>query len=50
MPELFKEGILNMSTTPLLPSAGAQPWGEFFLNRVAVVLTVVLAILLIKGK
>ena len=45
MPELFKEGILNMSTTPLLPSAGAQPWGEFFLNRVAVVLTVVLILI-----
>lgn len=45
MPELFKEGILNMSTTPLLPSAGAQPWAEYFLNRVFVVLTVTLILL-----
>jgi len=45
MPELFKEGILNMSTTPLLPSAGALPWGEYFLNRAAVVLTVALILI-----
>ena len=45
MPELFKEGILNMSTTPLLPAGAAQPWGEFLLNRIAVVVTVTLILI-----
>ena len=45
MPELFKEGILNMSTTPLMPAGAAQPWGEFLLNRIAVVVTVTLILI-----
>ncbi|MBO4670326.1 MAG: DUF4271 domain-containing protein [Bacteroidales bacterium] len=45
MPELFREGILEMSTSPLLPSDGAQLWGHFLLNRIAVVAVVALMLI-----
>ena len=44
MPELFKGGILEMSTEPLLPAGAVEPWSAYPLNRVAVVLTIVLLI------
>ena len=45
MPDLFKEGVLNMSTEPLGPSAGAPLWEECAVNHWAVVLVLVFFVL-----
>ena len=45
MPDLFKGGTLDMSTSPLEAAAGTPLWGDCIVNHVAVVVTLVLIII-----
>ncbi|MBO6169403.1 MAG: DUF4271 domain-containing protein [Bacteroidales bacterium] len=45
MPDLFKDGVLNMSTEPLGPSGAPLLWGDSAVNHWAVILALVLFVL-----
>ena len=44
MPELFQQGTLEMSTTPLESAAQSVLWGDVTVNRVAVIAVLVLLV------
>ena len=48
MPDLFKGGTLEMSTTPLPQPDAVQVWGDCVVNQVAVVVAVVLLVVVLS--
>lgn len=47
MPELFKGGILEMSTSPLSADAAGRVWADCLVNRLAVMLAIILLLITI---
>ncbi|MBO4263841.1 MAG: DUF4271 domain-containing protein [Bacteroidales bacterium] len=48
MPEVFRQGVLEMSGTPLSLPAGMPSWQDCLTNRIAVVVTVLLGFCLLR--
>lgn len=48
MPELFYQGTLQMSTSPLVQAASGLLWSEVVVNRIAVIVALVLLVIEIR--
>ena len=48
MPELFYQGTLQMSTSPLTQAASGLLWSEILVNRIAVIVALVLLVIEIR--